>query len=88
MSNQASRDYGYVAWEGRGAASPAGASAPATIDTTQVRLATEPELRYWTDELSVTIYCLRDAIAATGTRCATAIRAYLEHRGASPANEE
>ena len=85
MSEQALRDYDYVAWNGRTpyAAAPEGVPEPVVIDTTQIRLATERELRYWTNELSVTIYALRDAIAATGTRCSVAVRAYLEQARAS-----
>ena len=80
MNARVSRDYDYIAWDGRTpyAAAPATAPEPVVIDTTQIRLVTERELRYWTSELRVTIYALRDAIAATGTRCAIAVREYLQ----------
>lgn len=83
MNEQASRYFDYIAWDGRAPrATPAArAPEPAAIDTTHIRLATERELRYWTSELSVTIYTLREAIAATGSRCAKVVRAYLEHDG-------
>lgn len=82
MNEQASRYFDYIAWDGRAprATTPVRAPEPA-IDTTHIRLATERELRYWTSELAVTIYTLRDAIAATGSRCAKVVRAYLEEDG-------
>lgn len=74
------RDYDYIKWNGRTPylAVPIDAPEPIVIDTTQIWLCTERELRYWTSEFAVTIYALRDAIAATGTRCATAVREHLE----------
>ena len=84
MDQQALRDYDYVAWNGRTpyAASPVAAPEPVVIDATQIRLVTERELRYWTNELCVTVYALRDAISATGSRCADVVRAYLERSDA------
>lgn len=74
------RDYDYVEWNGQApyVAAPVDAPAPVLIDTTQVWLSSEREYRYWTSTLGVTIYELRDAIAETGTRCAIALRAYLQ----------
>ena len=83
MYDHALRDYDYVEWNGHSSfvAAPANAPAPPVIDTTQIWLSTEREQRYWTSELAVTIYALRDAIAATGTRCAIVVRGYLERLG-------
>lgn len=81
MDEHASRDYDYVEWNGRTpyVAAPLHAAAPAQIEDT-IWLATERELHYWTQELGVTVYEVRDAIAATGTRCARRVRAWLEGR--------
>lgn len=83
MDEQALRDYDYVAWNGRTpyAATPMDAPAPVVIDTTYIYMATERELRYWTNELVATVYEVREAIEATGTRCARTVRAWLEQRG-------
>lgn len=72
-------DYDFVEWSGRApiSALPATKSPPRDFDTNDVWLLTESQLRYWTAELGVTMYEIRDAIAATGTRCATAVRKYL-----------
>ena len=80
MDEHALRDYDYVEWNGRShyVASPVDAPEPFVIDTTQISLLTERELRYWTSELGVTIYTLRDAISTMGTRVASVVRAYLE----------
>ena len=85
MYEHALRDYDYVEWNGQASyvAAPQDAPAPALIDTTQVWLSTEREMRYWTSALGVTVYALRDAIADTGTRCAVVLRAHLEP---APAN--
>jgi hypothetical protein len=82
MDDQAPRDYDYVEWNGRApfVAAPLHAPEPVVIDTTQIWMVTERELRYWTSELGATIYELRDAIEATGTRAAGAVRAYLRAR--------
>lgn len=80
MHAQEQSDYDYVQWSGRArvvAPSPIKTELR-EIDTTRISLATDRELRYWTDELGVTIYEIRDAIAATGSRCATAVRNYLD----------
>lgn len=50
-------------------------------DRSSIWLMREDEIRYWTSELGVTIYALRDAIAATGTRAASVIRSYLHQTG-------
>lgn len=83
MAEHMSTDYNYVSWNGRTprGTAPVRAAESLSIDTTRVRLTTERELHYWTNELSATIYALRDAIEATGTRCASVIRAYLQHGG-------
>jgi hypothetical protein len=47
------------------------------IDRTRVSLLGEREMRYWTGELHATIYQLRDAIQATGSRDPAVIRAHL-----------
>lgn len=81
MDEQAARDYDYVEWDGRTpyVAAPAHAPAPPRVEAT-IWLATERELRFWTSELGVTVYELRDAIEATGTRCARRVRAWLDGR--------
>lgn len=68
-------DYVGIEWHGR----PRIAAAPPVndFDKTQIWLLTERQLRYWTGELGVTAYEIRDAVAATGTRCATTLRSYL-----------
>lgn len=76
--NSQQPDYDFVEWHCRPAAvAPPVIKPRAEIDTTRITLATDRELRYWTDELAVTIYEIRDAIAATGTRCSTTVRNYL-----------
>lgn len=82
-------DYDYIEWHGRAhfVAPPANQARPCDLDTTRISLATDRELRYWTDELRVTIYQIRDAIAATGTRCPTAVRNYLFRREAEDASQ-
>lgn len=69
-------DYDYVEWSGRAPVVSPSVARPALgdLDTTQVWLATDRQLRYWTGELGVTIHEIRDAIALAGTRCATAVR--------------
>lgn len=69
-------DYEVIEWEGRGPTAPPRATAR-DFDTSQVWMLDDRQLRYWTAELGVTMYEIRDAIAVTQTRCATAIRAYL-----------
>lgn len=76
------RDYEVIEWEGR-APRVAPTSIEAgwrDIDPTEVWMINDRQLRYWTAELGVTIYEIRDAIAATGTRCAAALRQYLARR--------
>ncbi len=71
-------DYDYVEWTGRArVVAPPVIMPRLEIDTTRISLATDRELRYWTDEFRVTIYEIRDAIAATGSRCPNAVRNYL-----------
>ena len=78
---------GYIEWQGRSVAQmmPAHRAPlpPAPVvdkfDTTHIFLLSEREMRYWTNELGVTVYMLRDAIKAAGTRCAKTVRDYL-HR--------
>jgi hypothetical protein len=79
LQAQPQSDYDFVEWSGRAtvAPPPAGKAALRELDTATVWLSTDRELRYWTDELGVTIYEIRDAIAATGTRCGATIRQYL-----------
>ncbi len=71
--------YDYVEWSGRApiSALPAVKSPTRDFDTSHVWLLTDGQLQYWTSELGVTIYEIRDAIAQTGSRCATAVRRYL-----------
>lgn len=52
---------------------------PAEPDRSQVRLLQEDEIRYWAGEFGVTMYELRDAIVATGSRAANRIREYLQN---------
>lgn len=74
-------DYDFVEWTGRARVVAAPVNKPQTeIDTTRISLATDRELRYWTDEFRVTIYDIRDAIAATGSRCPNAVRNYFVRR--------
>ncbi len=79
MDEQALRDYDYVAWDGHSSyvAAPTHGRQPVVLDTTEIWLATERELRYWTNELGVTVYAIRDAIVETGTRASETIRAHL-----------
>lgn len=79
MDDHALRDYDYVEWNGAApyVAAPSHGREPVLIDTTEIWMATERELRYWTTELGATIYELREAIGVTGTRCSKAVRAYL-----------
>ena len=72
-------DYSFVEWYGRVPVAPPPRPKP-ELDTSRISLATDRELRYWTDEFRVTIYDIRDAIAATGSRCPTAVRTYLARR--------
>jgi hypothetical protein len=85
MDDHALRDYDYVEWNGRApfVAAPLNVPEPIVIDTSEIWLASEREMRYWTTELGVTVYALRDAINEAGTRCSIAVRAYLERVGAS-----
>jgi hypothetical protein len=74
-------DYSFVEWYGRTpVAAPPPAKPQPEIDTTRISLASDRELRYWTDEFRVTIYDIRDAIAATGSRCPNDVRHYLARR--------
>jgi hypothetical protein len=68
-------DYVGIEWHGR----PRVVVAPPVndFDKTQIWMLTERQLRYWTGELGVTAYEIRDAVAATGSRCATTLRQYL-----------
>lgn len=72
-------DYRHIEWTGRVrlAALPVATSPPCDFDTSQVWLTSDRQLRYWTRELGVTMYDIRDAIAVTGTRCARELRSYL-----------
>jgi hypothetical protein len=74
-----SSDYEHIEWTGRPhlAAVPAAKSPVCDFDTSQVWLTSDRMLRYWTRELGVTMYDIRDAIAVTGTRCAVEVRSYL-----------
>lgn len=71
--------YDYVEWSGRAPIGPppVARSPPRDFDTNEVWLLTDCQLRYWTGELGVTIYEIRDAIAIIGTRCAAALRSYF-----------
>ena len=82
MDDQTARDYDYVEWNGRTpyVANPLQASQPVLIDTTQIWMSTERELRYWTSELGATVFELREAIEMVGSRCAGRVRAWLESR--------
>lgn len=50
---------------------------PVEIDPSRVWMTSDHALRFWTRELDATIYEIRDAVAATGSRCAEAVRRYL-----------
>ncbi len=89
MDNQALKqsDYSFVEWYGRVPVAVPPAKPRAEIDTTRISLATDRELRYWTDEFRVTIYDIRDAIAATGSRSPCDVRSYLARRVEESASE-
>jgi hypothetical protein len=70
---------GFIEWQGRSVAQMLPPPAPEKFDTTQIFLLSEREMRYWTHELGVNVFMLRDAIKAAGTRCAQTVRDYL-HR--------
>ena len=68
-------------WTGSPARRPAANDGvPAGVDTRTIRLFREAELRYWTDVLRATVYELRDAIQATGSRDPARVRAWLDAR--------
>jgi hypothetical protein len=50
---------------------------PVDLDLSRVWLTSEHALHYWTRELDATVFEIRDAIVATETRCAQAVRRYL-----------
>ncbi len=76
---QSDYDYDYVEWTGRArVVAPPVITPKVEIDTARISLATNRELRYWTDEFRATIYEIRDAIAAAGSRCPNAVRNYLD----------
>lgn len=52
---------------------------PNEPDRSHVSLLQEQDIRFWTNELGVTMYELRDAIVATGSRAANRIREYLQN---------
>ena len=51
---------------------------PANDDAVEIYLAREQDILSWTRELGVTVYELRDAIVATGSRAANDIRDYFD----------
>lgn len=71
-----------IEWTGRTFAPRLAEIAKPSIDTTRISLLSERETRYWTSELRVTIYQLRDAIKATGSRDPALIREFLRPRAA------
>jgi hypothetical protein len=81
MDEQDHKPYAPLEWHGRTFARPTPYDAkPPSIDATRISLLTEREMRYWTDELRVTIYEVRDAIKATDSRDPSVVRAWLQAR--------
>ena len=80
MNDHALKSSDYVEWDGPSLFVPAPMEIREsdTVDKSEIRLLTERAMRYWTSELGVTVYALREAIAATGSREPAVVRAYLE----------
>ena len=79
MDEQDLKAYDFIEWHGRTFARPKAYDAnKPLIDPTRISLLTEREMRYWTDELRVTIYEVRDAIKATGSRDPVVVKTHLQ----------
>jgi hypothetical protein len=82
MDEQNAAPLDLIEWTGRTFSPRITEIATPGIDTTRISLLSEREMRYWTSELGVTIYQLRDAIKATGSREPALIREFLRPRAA------
>lgn len=76
MDEQTLRHLEHIEWTGR-TLPRRDPEAETRIDTTRISLLGERAMRYWTDELCLTVYQLRDAIKATDSRDPAVIREHL-----------